>query len=114
LKYIAYSNNKDLASVSNVVDHTRIYLLLEEWHISWLTKWYGIFRNDTKYYSMPEYTQKEIINLDLHEGEKLYEWLNEHPKITKNSISKFVEKLMDVVIDSTNNQLLSQILLSDL
>jgi hypothetical protein len=91
LKYIASSNNTDLASVSNVADHTRIYLSSEEWHISWLTKWSGIFGSDAKYYSMPEYTQKEIINLDPHEGEKLYEWLNQHSKITELSISKFVD-----------------------
>jgi hypothetical protein len=32
-----------------------------------------------------------IINLDHQECEKLYAWLNQHPKITKVSISKFVE-----------------------
>jgi hypothetical protein len=56
LKYIASSNNTDLASVSNVADHTRIYLSLEESHISWLTNWSGIFKSDAKYYSMLEYT----------------------------------------------------------
>ena len=52
-------------------------LLSEESHISWLTKWSGIFESDAKYYSMPEYTQKEIINLNPHEGEKLYAGLNQ-------------------------------------
>ena len=64
-----------------------------------------IFINDAKYYSMPEYTQKEIINLDPHEGDKLYEWLNQCPKITELSISKFVERPLDVVTKSTYNQL---------
>jgi hypothetical protein len=63
---------------------------------------------------MPKYTQKEIIKLDPHEGEKLYEWLNEHPKITELSISKFVEQLLDVVTDSTDSQIISQSLLSGL
>ena len=46
---------------------------------------------------MHEYTHKEIIYLDPHECEKLYVWLNQHPKITKVSISKFVERLLGVV-----------------
>ena len=80
----------------------------------WLTKWSGIFGSDAKYYSIHEYTQKEIINLDPHEGEKLYKWLNQHSKITELSISKFVEGLLDVVTNSTDSQLLSQSLLRDL
>jgi hypothetical protein len=108
LKYIASSNNTDLASVSNLADHTRIYLSSEESHISWLTKWFGIFGSDAKYYSMHDYTQKEIINLDPHEGDKLYESLNPHPKITELSMSKFVEQLLRVVTDLIESQLLSQ------
>ena len=50
---------------------------------------------------MPEYTQKEIINLDPLECEKLYEWLNQHSKITKVSMSNFVERLLGVVTDLT-------------
>jgi hypothetical protein len=108
LKYIASSNNTDLASVSNSADHTRIYLSSEESHISWLAKWSGIFRNDAKYYSIHEYTQKEIINLDRREYEKLYGWLNQHPKITEVSISKFVERLLGVVTDLTESHILYQ------
>jgi hypothetical protein len=114
LKYIASSNNTYLASVSNPADHTRIYLSSEESHISWLAKWSGIFRNDAKYYSMREYTQKEIINLDPHECEKLYGWLNQHPKITEVSISKFVERLLGVVTDLTESHLLCQNLFTNL
>jgi sacsin len=38
LKYISSSNNTDFASVSNLANHTRIYLSSEKSHISWLTK----------------------------------------------------------------------------
>ena len=114
LKYIGSYNNTYLANVSNFADHTRIYLSSEESHISWLAKWSGIFRNDAKYYSIREYTQKEIINLDPHECEKLYGWLNQHPKITEVSISKFVERLLGVVTDLTESQILCQSLFTDL
>jgi uncharacterized CHY-type Zn-finger protein len=63
---------------------------------------------------MHEYTQKEIINLDCHECEKLYRWLNQHPKIKEDSISKFVERLLGVVIDLTKSQILCQSLFTDL
>jgi hypothetical protein len=63
---------------------------------------------------MHEYTQKEIINLDPHEGEKLYEWLNQHPKITEHSMSKFIERFLGVVTDLTESQLFSQSLFFDL
>ena len=106
LKYIASSNNTYLATISNVAYHTRIYLSSEESHISWLTKWYGIFRSDAKYYSMCKYTHKEIINLDRREYEKLYGWLKRHPKITEVSISKFVEPLLGVVTDLTESHIL--------
>jgi hypothetical protein len=82
LKYMASSNNTDLVNVSNYADHKRIYLSSEESHISWLAKWSGIFGNDAKYYSIHEYNQKEILKLDRHECEKLYGWLNQHPRIT--------------------------------
>ena len=59
---------------------------------------------------MHEYTEKEIINLDRREREKLYGWLNQHPKITEVSISKFVERLLGVVTDLTESQILYQIL----
>ena len=52
-------------------------------------KWSRMFRSDAKYYSMPEYTQKEIIKLDPHKGGKLYDWLNQHSKI----IERFMPKL---------------------
>jgi uncharacterized CHY-type Zn-finger protein len=58
-----------------------------------------MFGNDAKYYSICEYTQKEIINLDGHECEKLYGCLNQHPKIIEVSISNFVERLLGVVTD---------------
>ena len=63
---------------------------------------------------MHEYTHKEIINLDPHECEKLYEWLNQHPKIIEVSMSKFVERLLGVVTDLTESHLLSQSLFTDL
>ena len=37
LKYIDFSNNTDLVSVSNPADHTKIYLSSEDLHILWLT-----------------------------------------------------------------------------
>jgi hypothetical protein len=67
LKYIVSSNNTDLASVSNSAEHTRICLPSEESHLPWLAKWSVIFRNDVKYYSIHECTQKEIIDLDRRE-----------------------------------------------
>ena len=67
-----------------------------------------MFENDAKYYSICEYTHKEIINLDRRKYEKLYGWLNQHPKITKISISKFVELLLGVVIDLTESHILYQ------
>jgi hypothetical protein len=66
LKYIVSSNNTDLESVSNSAEHTIICLPLEESHLPWLEKWSVIFRNDVKYYSIREYTQKEIIDLNRH------------------------------------------------
>jgi hypothetical protein len=77
----------------------------KESHISWLTKWSEELGSAIKYYSMPESTQKAIINMDPQKGEKLCEWLNEYPKITELSISKFVERLLDVVTDSKDSQL---------
>ena len=108
LKYIGSSNNTDLASVSNSAEHTRICLPSEESHLLWLAKWSVIFKNDVKYYSIHEYTQKEIINLDRREYEKLYGWLNRHPKITKVSISKFVELLLGVETNFTESHILCQ------
>ena len=110
LKYIVSSNNIDLESVSNFADHTRIYLSSEESHILWLEKWFVIFINDAKYYSISKYTQKEIINLERREYEKLYGWLNRHPKITEVFISKFVEQLLGVVTDLTEGHIFWQIL----
>ena len=52
---------------------------------------------------MREYTQKEIINLDPHKCEKLYESLNQHPKIIEVSMSKFVERILGVVTDLTES-----------
>ena len=66
LKYIVSSNNIDLESVSNSTKHTIICLPLEESHLPWLEKWSVIFGNDVKYYSIHEYTQKEIIDLNRH------------------------------------------------
>ena len=79
-----------------------------------------MFENDVKYYSMPEYTQQEIIKLDTNEHEKLYARLNQHSKITERlcqscnridrqpvSMSKSVEQPLDVVTDLTYNQILT-------
>jgi hypothetical protein len=48
---------------------------------------------------MNKYIESEIIHLDPHECEKLYGWLNQHPKITEVSMSKFVERFLGVVTD---------------
>jgi hypothetical protein len=105
LKYIVSSNNTDL---ENSADHTSIYLSSEESHIPWLAKWSVIFENDVTCYSIHKYTQKKIINLDHREYEKLYGWLNRHPKITEVSISKFVELLLGVVINLAEGHILCQ------
>jgi hypothetical protein len=47
-----------------------------------------MFGSDAKYYSMPEYTQKETIKLDTNEHEKLYACLNQHSKITERFMPK--------------------------
>jgi hypothetical protein len=81
LKCIVSSNNTDLASVLNFAENTRICVCQGALHLPWLAKWYVMFVNDVKYYSIHECTQKRITEIVWVDKMKYYNYRSFYFKV---------------------------------